>query len=322
MSGGHDEEDEFDDGLFYQLVEYRTRFYENLANDALTLLSIQLFILPITISIFSLLIQVISEGDNSASSSVTKIVKNVDYTLFRPGAIVGMFAIFLTVLIYHFSRREASKQPNLLLQRYFPGAFNNRKLEGKFRWRNYAENVGDSLDIKLKEHFEPDSYHKQVKKPFSDSDEALWRASFTVALSATLGSTALLLISFIKSVYLPVTDATLFFIRNAMVLLSYFAIPAFSILAIEWLIGRAGPTTTFITNVVGKLAHIQARKFKKFTLHQPVLVFLFLLYFLLVGSSSFFLTESSGIMKSVFITIGLLSGITGSVLFLINRVNN
>lgn len=316
MSSTDEDDDGIDDDVFLQLVEYRKRFYENLANDSLRLLSIQLLVLPVSISVISLLIEVISKADSSGSvSPVEQVIRNVDYTLFRPGAIVGISSIILSVLIYYVSRKRASNAPNLILEKYHPEAIENGNgissaISGI---QNPSSNI---LYDRYGEYIDSKNYEQVAKSSFNESDDAFWRASFMLGLVGTLGSAGLIFLSFIKSVYEPATSVTIFLMRNAILLIEYSFIPVILVLFLEKMFHKGGTTLFLLTHATIDVFSVLMVKIKKLAIRAPIGSLLFVIYFFILVSGSVVLRGESRRLTGSIMAGGIFVGIVGVILLI------
>lgn len=97
------------------LVEYYVRIYENLADDALSILSIQLFVIPISISLTSLFLVSGGNKDKEPSKMLIELYNSGDSNLMIWGIIFASFSVCTSALSYYLARRTASKRPNLLI---------------------------------------------------------------------------------------------------------------------------------------------------------------------------------------------------------------
>ncbi|MFC7204704.1 hypothetical protein ACFQJC_14385 [Haloferax namakaokahaiae] len=101
---------EVDRDLITQIVQHRSDIYDRLASDSLSILSIQLFVIPLTISLISLVSRVVSNMEGEASESITTLATALD-TQNTGFAVIGMlFSISLTSITYYLARRKASNQ--------------------------------------------------------------------------------------------------------------------------------------------------------------------------------------------------------------------
>ncbi|GGM26928.1 hypothetical protein [Haloarcula argentinensis] len=105
---------------FQELLEYRVRSYENLARDSLTVLSIQLFILPIGLSIVSIIISIfVGSGTENIPQQIAEKYSSQAGKLFD-ALTYALGAIALSTISYYISRRQAELLPELALERSLP----------------------------------------------------------------------------------------------------------------------------------------------------------------------------------------------------------
>lgn len=320
MESKDSESETIDEQVLSQLVEYRTRFYENLANDALSLLSIQLLVLPVSISIISLLIEVAAVGSSSSESvsPVARVIENVDYSLFRPGATIGIATIILSVLVYHMSRKLASEQANLLLEHHYPDEVTTELNEEEApRLVVYLYKAYEDLRRDHKKYFDTCTYEDTVKTPFDEFWMSFGRASFTAALIGTPISAALLLLSLVKSIYEPATYVALFLTRNALVLVEYIAIPVIAILLLEQVVGTL---PSILVAVLDKYLRPVLRSIKQVVVANPLPISIVSFSFLLMSSSTFVLRGESGLLLPISIVIGLITTIFGIVVLIFKLI--
>jgi hypothetical protein len=97
--------------LVDKLVEYRVRIFENLASDALTLVSIQLFV----VSLFSsLYVGLSSNNANYEKQFLNSINRSPSFAI----AIISyIIPVPLAIIIYHQARKKAGNIPNELIRR-------------------------------------------------------------------------------------------------------------------------------------------------------------------------------------------------------------
>jgi len=105
---------------FRDLLEYRVRFYENLANDALSVLNIQLFVLPVGLSIISIIISIFADsGTQNVVHRISEEYASQAGQLFDALSF-AVAAVLLSIISYYISRRQAGKLPELALERGLP----------------------------------------------------------------------------------------------------------------------------------------------------------------------------------------------------------
>jgi len=196
--------------LFHLLIEHRTRIYENLARDALTLLSIQLFILPITVSLISFLFQVL-DGRNGgeALQVLSDLTKNADTLLLQVGLGLGIAAILLTVIAYHAARGRASRQAKYLIQWHQPELLESQTVTGNLREKSeYFDQFSESIQQTFVEKHSdkmPDFGSEITQRPGSQkSGHTFLRSTITLAVLTTLASASLIVISLVQVIVTPV----------------------------------------------------------------------------------------------------------------------
>lgn len=121
---GEESNNQLSDEDFRDLLEYRVRFYESLANDALSVLNIQLFVLPVGLSIVSIIISIFA--DSGAQNVVQRISKEYSSQVGQlfDALSFAVAAILLSIISYYISRRQAGKLPELALERGLPEQLN------------------------------------------------------------------------------------------------------------------------------------------------------------------------------------------------------
>jgi hypothetical protein len=99
------------------LVDYRTRLYNNFASDALSILSIQLLILPISLSIISLFPQFTDKEPATLFTNHKLYIFGITGTQYVTfAAFFAIVAVLTSVETYYIARKKATNQPNLLLE--------------------------------------------------------------------------------------------------------------------------------------------------------------------------------------------------------------
>ena len=107
---GDERIDKIPNKLVEKLVEYRVRIFENLASDALTLVSIQLFVTSLFSSLY---IGLSSNNTNYEEQFLESINRSPSFAIAILSYIV---AVPLAIIIYHQARKKASDLPNELVR--------------------------------------------------------------------------------------------------------------------------------------------------------------------------------------------------------------
>lgn len=221
--------------LFHLLIEHRTRIYENIARDALTLLSIQLFVLPVAVSLISFLFRVFERDQQTEPlDTISQLINNTG--LFIYGVVAGFAAVLLTVLVYHLARRGASKQSTYLVQWHQPDLLESGTVTDQFRensekFDRLFERVHQSTIERYSESI-PDNRPAISELPASPSSGLTWlRSTMTVCILSTLASATLILISILESVFPAVGAVFLIVVGVAFIVLSY-ALPLIPVLSV------------------------------------------------------------------------------------------
>lgn len=323
-----DSDKDFEDlskDAFHQIVDYRTRIYENLARDALQLLSIQLLIIPISLSIVSLLIEVVSRSDaaTETDSVITWVIQNIDYSLFQFGIVFGIVAISLSSVVYHFARKKAMESPNMLFNRHYPEALSKdpafeegyiSKVAKEVKTANerIVERHGDYLDTR--------SYQEKIRTRFDgpESDRTSLRLLTSLSLIGTLSSALLILLSLIKPLYPPILQLATLLAVIAFIIFVNLPYPMFILLTIERIFGIAKKSLGILNSIVDKSTKLIARQLSDAVSGHPKATFLLLIYFSM-STSGIYLGPKEGSFHQWFIAIGLLFGTLGILIGLKNR---
>lgn len=100
-----------------QAINYRIKIYNSLARDALVILTIQLFVIPLLISTTTLVYQLLeSSPENDSGNVFSQLQTAINGVAVFEGLIVLSSAIILTTIIYYDARRRSAKQPKYITQ--------------------------------------------------------------------------------------------------------------------------------------------------------------------------------------------------------------
>lgn len=255
MRGARDLDEIQKENLFHKLIEHRVRLYENLASDAISLLNIQLFILPITLSVTSLALEFVRGGSNESTASVLRsLANNVDLTLLRWGVMLGLVAVMLSALTYHLSRKRAAGQSRYLIQWHEPdlletGGVINRYQENHEVVDNIVKSVKESTVGRYSDRI--DDKRENVSQPVDSvgTSPSLLRAMVTLNLLTTLASVTLVFLSVFKVIYPPVIQIALVLTFVAAVLLIYALSFSALLTVLEYLLGASWRNFTVFASV-------------------------------------------------------------------------
>lgn len=95
-----------------ELVALRQQLYNSIADDALSLLNIQLLSLPITLSLISLLLTLFLGNTGEEQQIGDQISNSADIQLIMTGLLILSGSILWSVFVYHYSKRYAHQAPN------------------------------------------------------------------------------------------------------------------------------------------------------------------------------------------------------------------
>lgn len=99
------------------IINIRIKIYNSLSNDALTILSIQLFVFPLLISAVSLINELVKANKDSTSGGISEqLISQISGIAIFDGLIFLITEIILTTLVYYDSRRRATKQPEYMAE--------------------------------------------------------------------------------------------------------------------------------------------------------------------------------------------------------------
>lgn len=255
--------------LFHQLIEHRTRIYENLARDALALLRIQLLILPITVSLISFLFQFLNSGSSGASSVIESLVDGANLALLQVGISLGLTAIILSVLLYHFSRKWASSQSKYLVQWHQDDLLEPKTLTEQLRNKSEAFDLvfGWVYESAVQPHSDGiTDLRMDITENPGDPNSwfTLIRAALTVDLFTTLSSALLIILSLVEVIVAPVLAISGGFLIAAAGLLLYLFSFSTVLIVVEYGISASRRIISVLLGVISSVLKTQARKVKEY----------------------------------------------------------
>ena len=318
-SDDKEELQEFPPEAFHQIIDHRTRIYENLANDALKLLSIQLLIIPMSLSFVSLLIEVAGRSSSSkeTGSVVKEVIRNIDYSLFQYGIISGFVSILLATIVYHVSRKRAMETPNLLFQHYSPEVLSTEpvRADSSGRTRNIVERVESANDFLVEEYgkyLDTRSYGEVVRTSFDaiDSQRTLLRTFTTISLIGILLSALLIFLSLFKSIYKPVIQIVSLLGVLAILIFFYSPYKAQILLFIERSIGIANKLSAILLSVIENGIRFLFRTLKRKAERNPRATVLLAISVSFLTSGVLFIPNNK-LAYSGFLVMALFFGVSG-----------
>ena len=278
------------DAVFLELANHRIRVYENIASDALTILSIQLFIVPVSLSVISLSVN-IALTENSKINSASELFSSLteqDALFILFAAIFAIVAVCLTTASYYIARKRAAAFPNYIIERYVDrsddvneGELNALQLKA-YQVKKQVSEKYELIVSDVKEDYEPDEWASQTfGAPLSVSDSL--RSTLVISLSLTIVSLGIVLVKILKQVYPPIEPLSLYILIVSIFVLNYYL---GSLTVIQTLEHMVGPAINLIISVVLlliKTTFDTAMKFIKYGIRSPKPTVLLLIYFCGLG---------------------------------------
>ncbi|CQR51237.1 MULTISPECIES: hypothetical protein [Haloferax] len=230
-----------EDSLFHEIINYRKNIYDNLASDSLSILSIQLFIIPLTISLISLVSRVAANNENKETSIIVDMARDLNNPM-TVLAIFGMvMSISLSSITYYNARRKSNAQLRYLSERYY-SQDTETALEQVYQWYNSV--FGD--------HVEKPSSYEDVIESFKKGDNPgeFIRATLATSLFLTLSSLAIIFDLVVSTVFNQVTSILIIIGILTVIGLTYVRHIAALILYSEQI---ANKLNRFLISVLSKL---------------------------------------------------------------------
>lgn len=266
------EENDWEEDELLMLLNHRIRIFENLADDALSLLSIQLLVAPISISTISFITK-IGAKLGETSTSLSKILESVDIGLVTIGISFATVSVSLTILSYYIARRKASRYPNNLIDIFDSGGSSSMETienvdsmierifsEDTLKYRIY----NDLLSPAGGTYLEAQRKYGELGKTPSDkivgefdsqySIERLLRTTLFFSLILSLGAFTLMLIGILESVIPSASRIAKLLLLLSLVFLLYFIPIAIVVGYLEQVFVILNKSFNFLTHILDKLS--------------------------------------------------------------------
>ncbi|ELZ87500.1 hypothetical protein C453_04079 [Haloferax elongans ATCC BAA-1513] len=230
-----------DDQKFREIIQYRSDIYDSLATDSLSILNIQLFTIPLTVSIITLVFKAVENTEKANGQEIRVFAAlaeklNTELTLY---AVIGMLVgIVLSSFSYYTARRRASAQVKYVDQRFSEKDAKDWLIKSAHDW--YVQTFEDHI-VTSKDHSDIINNTGENNIP----GEVL-RVALGTSVFVTLSSLAVIFNQVFSIVYEQITEVLLLLGSLTLILLMYTQYAIVIILIVEKLLGKVSRFTQTI----------------------------------------------------------------------------
>lgn len=181
-----------------QIAVQKSNTFDNLASDSLKILNIQLFFIPVTISVLSVSISVITatSGDPNSVGSIAENLSTSETSRIVLSASILLGVVLATTVIYYYCRKTSQREINYLINstRENPREYLESKDFGgrQEKLHNLSQYISGNKSSDYYEDQLPETrYKSSIGRP--GSPENLARILLWLSLIATLASASVII---------------------------------------------------------------------------------------------------------------------------------